>query len=283
MDEFAVLILTHGRADNVRTYATLRRFGYTGRIYLVVDNEDKQLPKYIENYGQEAVLVFDKRDTPLDLGDNKFDDRRTVLYARNASFDLARGVGLKYFMQLDDDYTAFLYRFGKDYMPVTKYIRSMDAVLATMLEFFKGIPADSIAMAQGGDFIGGSAGGAAHYLGQPRRKCMNSFLCSVDRQFPFVGRLNDDVNTYVVHGQRGRLFFTIGNVSLNQMTTQTNPGGLTEAYLDSGTYVKSFYTVMMSPASVKVGLLGPINWRIHHSINWRCTVPKIVSEELRRQ
>ena len=38
--KFAAFILTHGRADDVLTYDTLRRCGYTGKIYLLVDNED---------------------------------------------------------------------------------------------------------------------------------------------------------------------------------------------------------------------------------------------------
>ena len=38
-EDFAVFILTHGRADNVKTYKTLKRFGYTGKIYIIIDNE----------------------------------------------------------------------------------------------------------------------------------------------------------------------------------------------------------------------------------------------------
>ncbi len=38
----AVLILTHGRADNVVTVKTLRQSGYSGEIYIVIDNTDEQ-------------------------------------------------------------------------------------------------------------------------------------------------------------------------------------------------------------------------------------------------
>ncbi|EFI4081186.1 TPA: hypothetical protein J5F60_004390 [Escherichia coli] len=40
-DDFCVFILTHGRPDKVLTYRTLRRAGYTGKIFIVVDDEDK--------------------------------------------------------------------------------------------------------------------------------------------------------------------------------------------------------------------------------------------------
>ena len=39
--EFAAFILTHGRPDNVLTYDSLKKAGYTGRIVLIIDNEDK--------------------------------------------------------------------------------------------------------------------------------------------------------------------------------------------------------------------------------------------------
>lgn len=35
-DDFCVFILTHGRPDNVRTYNTLMRLGYTG--YVLMDS-----------------------------------------------------------------------------------------------------------------------------------------------------------------------------------------------------------------------------------------------------
>ena len=37
---FAAFILTHGRPEHVYTYKTLRSQGYTGQIYIVIDDED---------------------------------------------------------------------------------------------------------------------------------------------------------------------------------------------------------------------------------------------------
>ena len=51
-EPFCVLILTHGRANNVVTHRTLRKLGYTGPIYLVIDNTDKQKDEYINTYGK---------------------------------------------------------------------------------------------------------------------------------------------------------------------------------------------------------------------------------------
>jgi len=88
-----------GRPRNVVTYHTLMRQGYTGPVYIIVDNEDKTLGEYRKVYG-DKVIVFDKAATAktFDEGDN-FNDRRAVIYARNASFQIARDLGLTYFLQ----------------------------------------------------------------------------------------------------------------------------------------------------------------------------------------
>ena len=40
-DDFCVFVLTHGRADNVITARTLKRHGYTGKTFFVVDDQDE--------------------------------------------------------------------------------------------------------------------------------------------------------------------------------------------------------------------------------------------------
>ena len=59
--DFAVFILTHGRPNSVKTFATLNKCGYTGKIYFIVDNEDKTISEYQKNFGVEYVKVFDKK------------------------------------------------------------------------------------------------------------------------------------------------------------------------------------------------------------------------------
>ncbi|HHX9802606.1 TPA: hypothetical protein ACVTEY_000171 [Salmonella enterica subsp. enterica] len=274
-DDFCAFILTHGRPDNVLTYKTLRRAGYTGKIYVVIDDEDKTRQQYVAEFGDQ-VLVFSKTDIAnrFDEADN-FGDRRSIFYARNACFELAERVGCQHFIQLDDDYHEFQFRVGPnleaDYSP----IRALDQVLEEMLTYYRAIPAASIAMSQGGDFLGSGGDGNAAWL---KRKAMNSFICSTDRPFKFVGRINEDVNTYTSLGRRGELFLTIGAVQLGQKQTQKNSGGMTELYLDSGTYVKSFYSVMYSPSCVKIGLMGASHKRLHHQVTWNNAAVKIIHE-----
>ena len=54
-DDFCAFILTHGRPDKVLTYRTLRRAGYTGKIFIVVDDEDKTRHQYMAEFGEQVV------------------------------------------------------------------------------------------------------------------------------------------------------------------------------------------------------------------------------------
>ena len=146
-----------------------------------------------------------------------------------------------------------------------------------MLNYYRKINVKTLCIAQGGDFIGGE--GSAVFKKKLSRKAMNFFICSTKRKFDFIGRINEDVNNYVRYGTLGDLFLTICDLRLQQKDTQQNEGGLTDFYLDTGTYVKSFYTVIFNPSCAKVTTMGVTNRRLHHKINWNNTTPKIISQQ----
>ena len=141
--------------------------------------------------------------------------------------------------------------------------------------------AATVAFAQGGDFVGGLDGG--NFKKGLLRKAMNSLFCRTDRPIDFRGTMNEDVTTYTTLGSRGRLFFTLCNMCVIQIPTQSLDGGMTESYLETGTYVKTFYSVMAMPSCIKVSMMYTKHKRIHHRIDWECCVPKIINEKYRKE
>ena len=277
--EFAVFILTHGRSEKVYTFDTLRKHGYTGKIYIIIDNEDEQRQDYENNF--KNVIVFDKKQYAeiTDTADN-LTARNVVVFARNACWDIAKKIGLTHFLVLDDDYKSFGYRYEENgKLKHTKMLK-LDNVFENVLEFLDTSGAVTVAMSQGGDFIGGV--NSKLFREGITRKAMNSFFCRTDRPFEFYGRINEDTTAYIVNGNKGKLFFTIANLSLEQLETQSNSGGLTEMYLELGTYVKSFYTVMYHPSGVDIRLMGNKHMRLHHFVHWDNCVPCIISEKYKK-
>jgi hypothetical protein len=161
----------------------------------------------------------------------------------------------------------------------------MDGVLTAMVALLESVPyLLSLCMSQGGDWIGGAntiPGGVF------RRKAMNSFVCATNRRFEFSGLINEDVNTYTATSRRGGVFMTMLQLMLTQVQTQASNGGMTDVYRNSGTYIKSMYSVMYAPSCVKVSSLvdcgaAIVRPRFHHFVSWNNAFPCIVRESLRK-
>lgn len=279
-DDFAVMILSHGRADNLITMAALARSGYQGRYYIIIDDEDEQQDLYVEKFGEEHVIMFNKAETlkTFDIMDN-FGNNNVVVHARNATFDIAEKLGLQYFLMLDDDYITFDYRFPDNGKLGHSKVLQLNPMINYMIEFLDTSNATAVCFAQGGDYIGGLDG---MYFDKLKRKAMNTFFCRTDKKAKFIGYINEDTNMYVHDGIKGELFFTITDVMINQGQTQANSGGLTDAYLDNGTYVKSIYTVMLAPSCTKISMMGGSHRRLHHKIYWNNCTPKIINEKYKK-
>ena len=275
--KFGIIIISHGRADKVYTVKCLQDCGYTGDYVILLDDEDTSRDEYIKQYGKEHIRIFSK--TEMEKKVDAFDyfpNRSITIFVRNACWEVARNEGWTHFLELDDDYTNFTIRrqVGDELRAIN--LKNLDEVCEDFCDYLDSTNALTIAFAQGGDFIGGI--NSQIWKKKLKRKAMNAFFCRVDRQFDFIGRMNDDVNAYITYGMRGDLMLTVCDVCVIQPATQTNSGGMTEAYLNNGTYQKSFYSVICEPSCARIGVMGTSHPRIHHEIDWAHCTPMIINE-----
>ena len=257
----------------------MKKSNYDGKTYIICDNEDEQIEEY-KKLGKE-VIIFDKLEEMkyTDTEDN-FKDHRLVVYARNKCHDIAKQLGLEYFLVLDDDYSEICFRYVDGKKLRAKNCDNANKLFDAMLDFLDISGALTVAMSQAGDFIGGAENGKIEK--GIDRKAMNSFFCKTDRPFKYYGSTNEDVNSYIINGMKGNLMFTIYKPSIVQTATQQNKGGLTDIYLDNGTYVKSFYSVIAEPSCARVAIMNTKNPRIHHKILWNNCCPKILDEQYKK-
>lgn len=270
---FGVFIFCWGRPEFANTVKSLRRCGYTGNIYYLLDDLDETRFRYIEKYGKENCFVFNKKEVAKRSDAmNNLGDLASTLYVSNAMFEAAKYFKLDYFAAMCDDYTAFSHKRKKE-----RRTRRLDDVLYAIVGFLRKTKSVScVAMAQGGDF-------ATENKPMCKRKVMNSFICATDRAFEFKGAMNDDVNMYVYNGVRGKVYLTYNRFMLHQPPTQVIEGGLSDVYKKYGTYTKSFYSVMLWPSGVKVAMMGIKNPRVHHKIDYNATVPQIIREDYKKK
>ena len=69
-NDFAVFILTHGRADNVVTVPAIKKAGYTGKIYFIIDDEDEQAWLAEYNLLTAKPVIFAANVSEDDLADD---------------------------------------------------------------------------------------------------------------------------------------------------------------------------------------------------------------------
>lgn len=287
-NDFCIFILSHGRADRVHTIKSLESSNNRYPVYIIIDDEDNSASEYYKRFG-DSVIKFCKEQQAkvLDTPDTS-KDKRTIVYARNACFDIAERLGYKYFLELDDDYTGFYFRYPQNRKLISQEVKCFSDVCDAFIDFLECSKCKTVCFAQAGDYIGGlkaKTGGA--YRKKILRKSMNSFFCKTENRINFLGRINEDVNTYSSRGSVGELFFTITDIMLNQKQTQKNYGGMTDIYCDMGTYLKSFYTVVFAPDKCVVEPMsnggGNTYNRIHHRIDWGKCTPMIISDKWKKR
>jgi len=284
--KYLPIIMSHGRPDRVLTYDSLRKQGYEGPLCILIDNEDKQAAGYHERFG-DMVQVFDKAElaAKTDVCDN-FPHRKAIVYARNACYNVAKKLGYRWFIQLDDDYTRFGYVFNHmwQYEGQKKICKdgSLQSLFESCFKFLEASKVASIAWAQGGDFIGGGKQAGIWPVIKAKRKCMNSWFCDTEKPLRFAGHMNEDCSCYVQGGVQGGVFLQIQFLRIWQIATQAAKGGMSDTYAENGTYLKSFYTVMQAPSCTKVHEMNTEHARLHHFITYNNCAPKILPESCRK-
>lgn len=280
--KYLPIIMSHGRPERVLTYDSLRKQGYAGPICVLIDNEDKKADGYREKFGAD-VQVFDKTKwaNKTDVCDN-YQHRRAIVYARNACYEIARKLGYRWFIQLDDDYTDWQYNFDECLRWNRKPIKSLHELFAATFEFLEDSKVAAIAWAQGGDFFGG--GKCTHIWPaiQAKRKCMNTWFCDTERPLSYAGHMNEDCSCYVVNGVRGGAFLQLALLQIMQTPTQAAAGGMSELYESSGTYLKSLYTLIQAPSCTRIHAMNSLHGRLHHWIEYNHCAPKIIPERFRK-
>ena len=279
--DFAIFILSHGRANEILTVNTLNRQHYTGKYYIVIDNEDDQEDLYRKKFG-DKIIQFDKKAQAekTDTGDLD-NDRRVGVFARNAIQDIADNMGYKYHLQLDDDFSGFVFRYPKGEKLGSSPVKYLDEILKSVVEFFEDTNIDALSFSLPADFMGG--------VESPKLKAglfpktMGTFFMKRDKKRYFRMRMNDDITTCLLNNRIGNLFLTIAPIMVDTPGTQDMAGGMTDIYVENGTYRKSYYSVMNCPSFVKIyAFRNKLGTRLHHQVEWDYANPKILNERYKK-
>ncbi len=279
---FAVFIISHKRADRVQTYHALRTAGYTGQIYVVVDDEDPQLDKYKELYSKELIIFakndyISKVDTII-----RTNQKSSPIYARCFVEYTAKEYKLDAFMMIDDDMPTFRYRWvdGDKARSLSMKI-GMDDVLRLYAQY---IIDNNIAVTSFVHTMFYVAG--VHGLDRritEQRELNGVFIRNTKFNVDWVGIMRHDMIANLLTAKRGYIWWALPFVvfeTLPMNEVGVNEGGMKETYDMLNHYRRSFLGVIASPNCCKIGCA---NGRIKISCDWSKVYPKIISGRYKRE
>ncbi len=280
-NDFAVFITTHGRANNQITLNTLKTLGYTGDLYLVIDDTDIQKDWYIEKYGVNNVLVFRKQ-----LYVAKTDvcqpvpSYKAVVFARNAVEDFARNMGYKYFMVVDDDVTNLRLRYDVNgSLKSAKLTGCIDDILQCIVQYIEETGVACVTFGFTNTYRGGVA--SVRKFTSRNRFCAELFIRNVAKPVRWRANFVEDLVTSIDLGIRGDVCLQFVPIQLELcMSEGTRQGGMSEAYNSIGKY--KFYSMpsMIYPNCVSVVFDGA-KWKTRTRAEY--SVPKIISSRYRKE
>ena len=253
--DFAIFILTHERPDKQSTLSNLIMQGYTGDWYLVVDDEDKSIDKYIENFGEEKILKFNKQSfiNMTDTG-QQVPSRACIVYAKNFVEYYVKefATQYKYYVLADDDITRFRFRyFENDKLKSLVMNHNIDQAFEAYIDFM-----------EKGQFAAISPGTVQYFLVgfdilEPeyvmrRRVCYNFVFRNRDYPVDWKFAMNEDSVTAIQQNKLGQRWLQVPFFQVDIVPISTAPGGMKETYDNMGTYERVMYIVMSSPDSCSV-------------------------------
>lgn len=251
MNDFAVFIITHDRAERQSSLDCLLRMGYTGQYWLVVDNEDPSINRYLDLYPNN-ILVFNKADfmENTDIGSRRTEACAT--FARNAVECLALKLGYQFFLVMDDDITDFRFRYDEDdSLKSFKVKTSLDDIFSAYVEFLRTTGVSTVSFGVAKTFIGGVSSLANDKIAG-LRECYTMFFRNNRYRVDWVSAVYEDIITSSLSGKKGQVWLQLPFVQLDTVAMVENSGGNTSMYKAFQQFEYPFHSVMYMPGTMSI-------------------------------
>lgn len=282
-NDFAVFIITHGRPDKQFTYKALRECGYSGKIYFVIDDTDTTIQEYINNFGVDNILVFDKN---YYINSDRFDNGTNegifacATYARRAVEDIAKCIGLKFFCMADDDITKFVIRYNFNGTLKRIKLIDIDSVFDTYLDFFADKPIGCIGFSNPSIFFDKDLKLRVEgLLDLP----LNLFIRKTTSITMWSCWYGEDDIAAINANKTGSLWLNIPYVM--REITNLGTGAMCEIYASKSSYLRTFAKFRYNPSDfyITLNVKGQLSGQYVLRKASKSMFPKIISDRYKRK
>lgn len=278
--KYAVFILSHNRADRVETYDTLKNLGYSGEVYIVVDDEDPMLSTYIKRFG-EIVVVFNKSEwiKSTDTVTN-IKLKSSPVYARSAIEHMANSALYDAYIVMDDDIKNLRYRFLESGMVKSvRVTQDIDSIFDLYVEYLLTANIATLSFATVMVYAGG-----VHNEADLVRIASHRYTCQIhirNLKFPvdWISLANNDSISANNTAKIGYLWWSLPFIVYDSPKMNTLPGGMKKVYDSVSEFKRAFMSTVVSPSVCRVGCAKD---RLSIQRNLKAAYPMIVSSKWKK-
>lgn len=278
-EDFAVFIITHKRYDRLHTYNTLVNCGYTGKIYLVLDNLDETVCEYRKRY--DNIIVFDKQEY-VRLTDTAMYEPliNFAVFSRNAVEDIARDLGYKYYLVMDDDITNLRFRWCDDgHIKSRKITHNFDYVMEKHLEFMDTANVDCLGFGNSGLYMQGVD--ALSRENTKMRMIASMYIRRASTVVEWRPNMLEDCVTSVEMANNGNISIISTLIQYDSVqpaaTGGKTVGGNSSVYNTFDKFKQTFFPIVVRPSCFKYTNANFNKGRIMYpSVKYDNSIPKII-------
>ena len=271
-----IFIPSYHRADNLKTVNYYKRIGWhMDNIHVVIDSETDDIPDY--EYQAERtgfnLHIFNMQEARkrYDYVHRPSQSRRSAGQARNQFYDIAKSLGIDFFMIQDDDTQGYQNKKLGKYLGMSS-LDDVNAVFEGIKNFMLKRKIGVFGVSQTGDFFGGTNKKLL------RNKVMNTTF--VNTAYVYRGERgvqDDDTSQFVTIMNEGLFTGSIGDgLVLQQTQSATASGGLTELYNECKLLNKALVCPIQFPSAICANKQEKNGGRIHHQIRHKYLAPRLL-------
>ncbi len=287
-NKLVVFILSHKSPNKCETLDTLKKLGFNGECFIIIDDEDDCLEEYKKVYN-DSLIVYHKESYKYSVdmgyslnGDVSFSH---AVYARNAVEDIAHNFGIKYFAVSDDDIYDFKFR-----IPMHEYhklptldVEDINEPLSLYFRYVMDCDIPCLGIGTPNFYIGGyDKIVSGNYLN--RKQVSNFYIRNLNYKIDWLMPI-DDFSTSSINNFRGNLFFSLYPLELiarpqyTQKIITGKEGGEVEFYRKNSTWKQSYCSYILMPSFISLKFYKT---RYIPSVKSENAYPKIISSVFKR-
>lgn len=279
-----IFIPSYHRPHNVKTAYYFINAGYTAeKIHVVIDNEAEDKEEYeadAKNNGYKLhIFDIDEARARFDYVHRASKSRRSAGQARNMFYDIAKELEIDEYVVIDDDTNHYEYRPFRTYIRKAK-VSEVVYVFTRILEVMRKHHIGCFGLSQTGDMFG--VGNDTKLM---RMKVMNTTF--INTKYIYRGERgvqDDDTSQFVGIYNEGLFTGSLRNgIILHQTLSATQQGGLTDLYNECKLLNKALVCVIQFPSAIQATRQVKNGGRLHHKINNRYLLPKIIRGTAKKQ